>query len=232
MGTYRTSTSGAVTDANGKSAIEPLAVFLTLPAHGGDDTMAASRCCRDRRRQPIMKDRKSNAAVDTRVVPNMITKSREVSTVAVAVLGLALAGLAACQRNEPAPAADQSAAAAAWVAISEMQMADIVEGAGAAASTGSAVEVHYDGWLYDPATADHRGTKFDSSRDRGQPFRFQIDSGAVIKGWDQGVTGMKVGGKRQLIIPSRLGYGERGAGGGVIPPGAALVFEVELLRIE
>ncbi len=154
------------------------------------------------------------------------------SRIAVAAIGLALVGIAACQRNEPAPVVDQSAAATAWAAITEMQVTDVVAGEGAAAATGSTVEVHYEGWLYDPAAADHRGARFDSSRERGRPFRFRIDSGMVIKGWDEGVTGMKVGGKRQLIIPSHLGYGERGAGGGVIPPGAALVFEVELLSLQ
>jgi FKBP-type peptidyl-prolyl cis-trans isomerase FkpA len=159
-------------------------------------------------------------------------KHPSVSRIAVAVLGLALSGLAGCLQEKPAPAADQPSAADAWAAITEMQMTDVVEGEGNAAATGSAVEVHYDGWLYEPAAPDHRGAKFDSSRDRGRPFRFRIDSGTVIKGWDAGVTGMKVGGKRTLIIPSRLGYGERGAGGGVIPPGAVLVFEIELLSLQ
>jgi FKBP-type peptidyl-prolyl cis-trans isomerase len=113
-----------------------------------------------------------------------------------------------------------------------MEMTDVVTGEGAEAATGSGVEVHYDGWLYDPATADHHGEKFDSSRERGRPVRFRIGAGTVIKGWDEGVAGMKVGGRRELVIPAALGYGERGAGGGVIPPGAALVFDVELLAIE
>ena len=92
---------------------------------------------------------------------------------------------------------------------------------------GDAVEVHYTGWLYENGK---RGVKFDSSVDRGQPFKFDLGAGRVIRGWDEGVAGMKVGGKRELIIPPELGYGSRGAGG-VIPPNATLDFEVELLRV-
>jgi FKBP-type peptidyl-prolyl cis-trans isomerase len=91
--------------------------------------------------------------------------------------------------------------------------------------------VHYTGWLYDPNAADKHGTKFDSSRDRGQAFEFPLGGGRVIQGWDQGVAGMKVGGQRTLIIPAELGYGTRGAGG-VIPPNATLIFDVELLGVQ
>lgn len=97
-------------------------------------------------------------------------------------------------------------------------------GNGDEAKAGKTVEVHYTGWLKD-------GTKFDSSKDRGQPFSFPLGAGRVIKGWDEGVAGMKVGGKRKLIIPSELGYGKRGAGN-VIPPDAELTFEVELLKVK
>ena len=99
------------------------------------------------------------------------------------------------------------------------------------AQTGRPVVVHYTGWLYDPSAPDSHGKKFDSSVDRGAPFGFFLGEGKVIKGWDQGVVGMKVGGKRTLIIPPDLGYGERGAGG-VIPPNATLVFDVELLQVK
>ena len=106
---------------------------------------------------------------------------------------------------------------------SGLQYWDIVVGTGAKAVAGKPVSVHYTGWLTD-------GKKFDSSVDRGQPFTFPLGAGKVIKGWDEGVGGMKVGGKRQLRIPSELGYGARGAGG-VIPPNATLIFDVELLDV-
>ena len=104
-------------------------------------------------------------------------------------------------------------------------------GSGAEAAAGNSVSVHYTGWLYDPEIEDGRGTKFDSSVDRGQPFEFALGAGRVIAGWDEGVAGMLVGEKRELIIPSDLAYGSRGAGG-VIPPDATLLFEVELLAVE
>jgi len=100
---------------------------------------------------------------------------------------------------------------------------ELVEGTGARPKTGDMVSVHYTGWL-------KSGQKFDSSVDRGEPLAFPIGKGRVIKGWDEGVGTMKVGGKRKLIIPAALGYGDRGAGG-VIPPGATLIFEVELLAV-
>ena len=104
-----------------------------------------------------------------------------------------------------------------------LEITDLAVGNGAEAVAGKTVDVHYTGWLTD-------GTKFDSSLDRGQPFSFPLGGGRVIKGWDQGVAGMRVGGKRKLVIPPELGYGSRGAGG-LIPPGATLVFEVELLAV-
>ena len=113
--------------------------------------------------------------------------------------------------------------AAAVTTASGLQYVDQKVGEGASPQTGQKVTVHYTGWLTD-------GTKFDSSVDRGQPFVFTIGRGQVIKGWDEGVSTMKVGGKRKLTIPPTLGYGARGAGG-VIPPNATLVFEVELLEI-
>ncbi len=108
---------------------------------------------------------------------------------------------------------------------------DTKVGKGAEATAGHQVTVHYTGWLYDAKAPGHKGAKFDSSVDHGQPFTFSLGAGMVIKGWDQGVAGMKVGGKRTLVIPPELGYGARGAGG-VIPPNATLVFDVELLGVQ
>ncbi|MGE0393023.1 MAG: FKBP-type peptidyl-prolyl cis-trans isomerase [Vicinamibacterales bacterium] len=114
--------------------------------------------------------------------------------------------------------------------ISELQRVDTQPGTGTEAVKGKEVTVHYTGWLYDEAAPDHHGTKFDSSRDRNEPFSFPLGAGHVIQGWDDGVVGMKVGGTRTLTIPASLGYGARGAGG-VIPPNATLVFDVELLGV-
>ena len=111
-----------------------------------------------------------------------------------------------------------------------LQIDDQVTGSGPEARAGQSVTVHYTGWLHDPAAPQGRGRKFDSSKDRGEPFEFDLGSGNVIAGWDEGVQGMKVGGTRKLTIPPQLGYGARGAGG-VIPPNATLVFEVELLDV-
>ena len=113
--------------------------------------------------------------------------------------------------------------------ITGLQITDVTVGTGVAASSGKEVTVHYTGWFYNPHADDKRGRKFDSSRDGG-PFSFRLGAGHVIKGWDQGVAGMRVGGQRTLIIPSELGYGRRGAGVD-IPPGATLVFDVELLEV-
>lgn len=115
--------------------------------------------------------------------------------------------------------------------LNELQKIDNKIGSGAEAVKGASVAVHYTGWLYSPAAADHKGTKFDSSRDRNEPFTFPLGGGRVIRGWDEGVAGMKVGGQRTLIIPPDMGYGSRGAGG-VIPPGATLLFDVELLEVK
>ncbi len=109
-------------------------------------------------------------------------------------------------------------------------MIDHKIGTGATAVAGKTVFVHYTGWLFDAAAPDNKGRKFDSSRDRGQPFSFPLGEGYVIQGWDKGVEGMQVGGQRTLTIPPELGYGARGAGG-VIPPNATLVFDVELLDV-
>jgi FKBP-type peptidyl-prolyl cis-trans isomerase FkpA len=114
--------------------------------------------------------------------------------------------------------------------ITRLVKSDSKVGAGAEATAGRQVTVHYTGWLYDGGRPDHKGRKFDSSRDRKEPFTFRLGGGDVIRGWDEGVAGMKVGGARTLTIPPDLGYGQRGAGG-VIPPNATLVFDVELLDV-
>ena len=111
---------------------------------------------------------------------------------------------------------------------SGLRYEDVVVGKGAAAEKGKDVSVHYTGWLTDGVI---KGRKFDSSKDRGEPFQFSLGRGQGIKGWDEGVQGMKVGGKRKLTIPSALAYGSRGAGG-VIPPNATLLFDVELLGVK
>ncbi len=113
---------------------------------------------------------------------------------------------------------------------SGLQYDDTTPGTGATATAGQQVSVHYTGWLHQPEAANGRGAKFDSSKDRGDPFRFQLGARQVIGGWDEGVQGMQVGGTRVLLIPPELGYGARGAGG-VIPPNATLVFEVDLLAV-
>ena len=114
--------------------------------------------------------------------------------------------------------------------MSALVKTDVKPGDGALATAGKTVSVHYTGWLYDEAAPNHHGLKFDSSRDRNTPFDFKLGVGQVIPGWDHGVEGMKVGGKRMLIIPPALAYGARGAGG-VIPPNAQLVFDIELLDV-
>lgn len=133
---------------------------------------------------------------------------------------LAILLLAACSGPPPYTGGD----------VPALQRIDVKTGTGRAAIAGDEISVHYTGWLYDQHAPDKRGQKFDSSRDRGEPFVFMLGAGRVIRGWDDGIVGMQRGGKRELRIPSGLGYGASGAGK-VIPPGASLVFEVELLDI-
>ena len=138
--------------------------------------------------------------------------------------------LAACGGGEP-EAVSEVTPAAAGDAVPGLTVRVLRAGDGATATAGQVAVVHYTGWLYDPAAADKRGSKFDSSVDRGQHFRFPLGAGRVIRGWDAGVAGMQVGELRELTIEPELAYGERGAGD-AIPPGATLVFEVELAGLE
>ncbi len=140
---------------------------------------------------------------------------------------LAVALVTATAGLAVAPAAVRAEAETTLTA-SGLKYTDVKVGTGAEAKPGKTVSVHYTGWLYNGGT---KGKKFDSSHDRGQPFDFPLGGGQVIAGWDEGVAGMKVGGKRTLVIPPDLGYGARGAGG-AIPPGSTLFFEVELLGVK
>jgi FKBP-type peptidyl-prolyl cis-trans isomerase len=133
--------------------------------------------------------------------------------------------LAACSgKPNPAPAQGPGG-------VSTLQSVELKPGAGEGITAGKIAVVQYTGWLYEAAAVDHKGRQFDSSRTRGEPFRFPLGTGQVIKGWDQGVLGMKVGESRRLVIPADLAYGDNGANG-VIPPGATLVFDVELVAVE
>lgn len=152
---------------------------------------------------------------------------RQFSTVASKIFAVSLIlslglGLSACNRQtEAVNPANQ---------IASFQSTDVQLGSGAVAESGKQVTVHYTGWLYEASAADKHGKQFDSSVTRGTPFSFELGGGQVIKGWDQGVVGMKVGGRRTLVIPSDLAYGPDGRG--PIPPAATLVFDVELLGVD
>jgi peptidylprolyl isomerase len=152
-------------------------------------------------------------------MPRLVTRRDVVAT--LAVIGGAIAFDASTKASAQTGVRPVTTA-------SGLQIIDTRIGTGASPRTGQTCVMHYTGWLYENGA---KGQKFDSSLDRGQPFEFPIGTGRVIRGWDEGVASMKVGGKRTLIIPARLGYGERGAGG-VIPPNATLIFEVELLAVK
>jgi FKBP-type peptidyl-prolyl cis-trans isomerase FkpA len=146
------------------------------------------------------------------------TKSlRQIGVVALVSL------IAACSGGKPG--------AAPTGGVNSMQSLEIKPGTGEAITAGKIAVVQYTGWLYEATAKDNKGKEFDSSRNSGRPFRFPVGAGQVIKGWDQGVVGMKVGESRRLIIPAELAYGDSGAGG-VIPPGATLVFDVDLVAVE
>nr|WP_315481900.1 FKBP-type peptidyl-prolyl cis-trans isomerase [uncultured Undibacterium sp.] len=140
------------------------------------------------------------------------------------------ASATATSASNPAVSQEATAPTAAPVAVPVLEKIDTVVGTGVEAVIGKTVSVHYTGWLRDPQAENQRGKAFDSSVGRA-PFNFNLGEGRVIRGWEQGVPGMKVGGKRTLIIPSTLAYGSRGAGKGVIPPDADLIFDIELLDV-
>ena len=135
----------------------------------------------------------------------------------------ACCALAAGAQEAPAPALPPQ---------ESLMITDLMVGVGNEALPGMTCVVHYTGWLYDGKAKGFRGRQFDSSREHGQPVSFPLGGGHVIKGWDQGIVGMRVGGLRRLIIPPSLAYGDRNVGNGIIPPGSTLLFEVELLAVE
>src|ERR1700722_2805737 len=154
-------------------------------------------------------------------------------TAVVALLGL----LAACGGKQPAAGPSDSAVSAAGdpaaggPAVATLEVGELQVGTGVPIAAGQKAVVQYTGWLFETSAPDNKGKQFDSTRTSGQPFSFIVCGGQLIKVWDQGVLGMKVGGRRRLTIPADLGYGDVGAGC-VIPPGAALVFDIELVAIE
>lgn len=172
---------------------------------------------------------RSTSSSSANVVPSRLHRWARALPLALALVSTVVA-VSACRK----PASQEEAAAPKVFSgrIAQFQAIDERVGTGEVAQSGQDVIVHYTGWLYDEKAADKHGTKFDSSLDRGKPFDFLLGAGRVIRGWDDGVAGMRVGGKRILMVPPEMGYGREGAGGGVIPPDASLVFEVELLRVQ
>lgn len=160
-----------------------------------------------------------------------MTERQNIRLILLAML-VAVFGTACEQQARPgATPSEQEASNEASQTMSELQSIDTVIGDGATADAGKLVVVHYTGWLYEPGAEEDKGAKFDSSLDRSDPFVFPLGAGRVIKGWDEGVAGMQVGGKRTLIIPPDMAYGDRGAGA-AIPPNSTLLFEVELLDVK
>jgi FKBP-type peptidyl-prolyl cis-trans isomerase len=194
------------------AAVTALGALLAVGGCGNDKELAQGNV--------HVTDPQRGEATPSDAAPSA-TASSERGEQQAAAAGTASAG-------PPGPASSGAGAAAGGKTVttaSGLKYEDLKVGTGAEAKPGQTVTVHYAGTLTD-------GTKFDASRDRGEPYRFPLGAGAVIKGWDEGVAGMKVGGRRKLTVPSELGYGERGTPGGPIPPNATLVFDVELLSVE
>jgi FKBP-type peptidyl-prolyl cis-trans isomerase FkpA len=162
---------------------------------------------------------------------NFIGVQMKKATFLASALLMAMLAVSGCKADSKSSTNDQKKEMAMTQNVTELIKKDTVQGEGREAEPGFNVTVHYTGWLYDPSKPDGKGKKFDSSVDRHEPFVFFLGGGQVIQGWDEGFAGMKVGGKRTLIIPPHMGYGPYGAGG-VIPPNATLIFDVELLGIK
>ncbi|MDP1558687.1 MAG: FKBP-type peptidyl-prolyl cis-trans isomerase [Nitrosomonas sp.] len=154
-----------------------------------------------------------------------MSKTKTLLNLSIIIMGLIMLPQAGYSYKEHATTAHAAAG------TSKLEKIDTKVGSGEEAVVGKTVNVHYTGWLYDESAPEKKGSKFDSSHDRNELFSFLLGSGRVIKGWDQGVIGMKVGGQRTLIVPPSMAYGERGAGN-VIPPNATLIFDVELVGFQ
>jgi FKBP-type peptidyl-prolyl cis-trans isomerase FkpA len=200
---------GAQTTVTPANAPQPAST--ATPATAADQAAAATR-------QPGVQSAADQAAAASQQAAGQATAG---STDTAGAAAQAAATAAAAQPVPPAASGPQ------------LEIVDRVVGKGKEATTGSEVQVNYTGWFHKPFSKNGRGRKFDSSLDAGRtPLAFRLGAGSVIKGWDQGVAGMKVGGKRTLIIPSQLAYGKRGAPGGMIPPDTDLIFDVELLGVK
>lgn len=165
-------------------------------------------------------------------MPTSITRS----LLLVAFVGFTAAPVAASAQDKAGSAPNAGAgpvpSAPATLPASELKIIDRELGGGRLVESGRAALVHYTGWLYDEKAPDNKGKQFDTSANRGLPFGFIVGVGKVIKGWDQGVLGMKVGGKRTLIVPPQLGYGDKDVGNGLIPANSTLLFDIELLEVK